>query len=133
MTRKLTDKQIEENVWDAGQWDISFEVPRWGWSSPSFLIRQIHPAKQHYRLATGLTWSDPQPIDKPILDAIETFRLRHQTVQDLFDQMWQSGLRPSDPKDPQAHDALKAHLADMRELALNVLMPMIKGRWDAQE
>jgi len=137
--RKLTDEEIAEAIeeaWAAGQCDIWFEKSKWGFASPTFIIREIHPNRQSYRLATGFTWTEPISINQPAWDAAETFRLDPQVTQDLFDQMWKSGFRPSDPKgalDAQTHDALKAHLADMRNLALNTLMPMIKGVWDAPE
>ena len=126
-------KQMMEDVWASGDWYVGIDIPRWHFGSPAVLISQRHPAKTAIRHATGLIWSEPISYEEARIDIQETFRLPRQAAQDLFDQMWELGFRPSDPKgalDAKTHDALKAHLADMRNLALDVLMPMIKGVWD---
>lgn len=135
---KLTDEEIAaaiEDTWAAGQRDIWFEKSKWGFASPMFIIREIHPGRQLYRLATGFTWTEPIEINVAAHEAADTFRLGYEATQQLFDQMWQAGFRPSDPRgalDAETHDALKAHLADMQELALGRLLPMIKLRWEGK-
>ena len=138
-TREFTEeeqKRMMEDVWDSGDWCVEISQPRWQWGSPEILIAQRHPAKTAIRYATGLIWSEPFTYESDYRQVQETFRLPRQATQDLFDQMWGMGFRPSDPKgalDAQTHDALKAHLVDMRSLALHVLMPMIKERWDGAD
>ena len=65
------------------------------------------------RVVTALTVSDKQQGD--FLEP--TLRLDHDMAQQLLDNLWACGLRPTDAKsNPGALSATERHLEDMRRL-----------------
>ena len=58
-----------------------------------------------------------------------TFRLRHDNVQALMDELWRIGVRPTEAAGPGELEATKAHLRDMRLLVANALdIPELHSR-----
>jgi hypothetical protein len=51
--------------------------------------------------------------------------LDSEDAQQLMNALWDAGLRPANGESSKAHvDALKAHLEDMRKIALSELYPL---------
>jgi hypothetical protein len=63
-----------------------------------------------------------------ILDVLPVLKLRESEAQQLMDQLWRCGVRPTEGKGSAGQlAAVQAHLADMRELVaqkLKVALPV---------
>lgn len=58
-----------------------------------------------------------------------TFRLRHENVQALMDELYRAGVRPSEQGTAGELAATKAHLKDMRALVAQALdIPTLGGK-----
>ena len=120
MTPEELAREIE-NVWDAGELRVHVEQPKW-YGSYRLLFMQRHPAGKFYRYAMGLRWSEPFDRNQPLAYEGDTVCMGRQTTQDLFDQLWSVGFRPSSGgvSDPGIIEAMKQHLNDMRRLVFDV-------------
>ena len=116
-TSDLTKEELAEMSFDGSEMQIYVESPRW-YGQLWFLLRQIHPARHSYRVATGLKWSEVFSVNDPLThDISDTFRLDNAATQDLFDQLWKMGYRPSSGTSSEgALEATKLHLQDMQRL-----------------
>jgi len=65
---------------------------------------------------------DESAIQKPTLTVDDTM------VQELMDDLWNAGIRPSKRIGSQLDDGTKAHLEDMRRLVFDVTVPNILTR-----
>jgi hypothetical protein len=57
-----------------------------------------------------------------------TVRLTNETAQELMDELWRAGLRPSEGSGSAGSlRATERHLEDMRKLALDLVAHNLKG------
>lgn len=94
-------------------WRLGFEVWVRG--------KHLHTSYEDWRTATGFAHKEFQPSANRSERA--TFVMSDKSAQQLMDELWAAGVRPGDKLVPPAStaDALKAHLADMRDIAFGFL------------
>jgi hypothetical protein len=88
----------------------------------SFLLAEVHPFKSTIKVASTV-WAE---TDGGIV-AEPTFHIPTETCQQLMDELWAIGVRPSDNGSPGQIEALKKHMEDLRIVAFHALkIPKVK-------
>lgn len=83
--------------------------------------REISP-KRLIGVNLELVEYDESAIQKPTISASD------EMAQQLMDDLWNAGIRPSTRISSQLDDGTKAHLEDMRRLVFEVTVPNILSR-----
>lgn len=95
----------------------------------------LHPYKNIHKnsfevFIDGYTAAGPSKYMRAVLTLQEsdqsaqeapTFEVRKETMQEFMDALWEQGLRPSNYQDQEVLKAVKAHLEDMRQIAMSVM------------
>ena len=94
------------------------------WDAISFLlVDHWDPTRKAY--ATNVTMVTPEPMSATVIEP--TFRLNMSEAQQLMDELWDCGLRPTEGTGSAgALAATQKHLDDMRQIAFGVIASAAK-------
>lgn len=102
------------------------QIARSAWSRKvDFLITEAKDGNAMYAIGTMVTFKVLEPEDAGM--KIEpTFALSESAVQELMDDLWAAGFRPSKGSDNRGHlEAVQNHLSDMQRIVFGTLqLPM---------
>ena len=98
----------------------------WCCNSVALLIEETTPLNNsgRRRVVTGFTTEDVHDDGLSIQPSLE---LTDIAAQKLMDNLWALGIRPTEKAGPEAVEAIKRHLDDMRAIAFHKLgLPPVK-------
>lgn len=103
--------------------NVEFRVFKTPWDLDTKILIGHVSTDGSFAVVTNMEMQTVEPGELVGADVSATLSLQPQEVQNLFDELYRAGFRPSQPTGDAAGelDATKRHLADMRVLVGSVL------------